>query len=80
MKTSVKFRTYAEECRRLAKHIKPEHRAALREIADAWIRCAEEAERGTDKDEPSETSGEPEPIRFGKEKYSWATAATDLDV
>jgi hypothetical protein len=29
--------------------MKPEHRATLLEIADAWIRCAEEAERGEEK-------------------------------
>ena len=44
MNNSKSYRKYAEECRRLAKQMKPEHRAALMEIAEAWIRCAEEAE------------------------------------
>jgi len=46
MRDSITFRKYAQECRRLAKQMKPEHRATLLEIADAWSRCAEEAERG----------------------------------
>jgi hypothetical protein len=29
--------------------MKPEHKATLLEIADAWDRCAEEAERKTGK-------------------------------
>jgi hypothetical protein len=45
MKQVMKFRRYAEDCRRLAKSMKPEHQATLLEIADAWDRCAEEAER-----------------------------------
>jgi len=38
------FRRYAEECRRLAKSMKSEHKATLREMAEAWDQCAEEAE------------------------------------
>ena len=30
------FRRYAEECRRLAKSMKSEHKATLLEIAEAW--------------------------------------------
>ena len=45
MKDYMKFRRYAEDCRRLANIMKPEHSATLLEIADAWDRCAEEAER-----------------------------------
>jgi hypothetical protein len=49
MRDSITFRRYAEECRRLSKHMKPEHRATLLEIAEAWDRCAEEAEPGAEK-------------------------------
>ena len=49
MKDVMKFRGYAEDCRRLAKSMKPEHEAMLREIADAWDRVAEEAEREAEK-------------------------------
>jgi hypothetical protein len=31
--------------------MKPEHRAALLEIADAWIQCAQETERASDNGE-----------------------------
>jgi hypothetical protein len=44
MEDIEKFRQYAEECRRLAKSMKPEHKATLLEIAEAWDQCAEEAE------------------------------------
>jgi len=46
MSDSTTFRKYAQECRRLAEQMKPEHRATLLEIAEAWNRCAEDAERG----------------------------------
>jgi hypothetical protein len=51
MKDVIKFREYAEDCRRLAKSMKPEHKATLLETADAWERVAEEGEReaGTKK-------------------------------
>jgi hypothetical protein len=49
MEDATKFRRYAEDCRRLAKSMKPEHKAMLLEIADAWDECAEEAERKTGK-------------------------------
>jgi hypothetical protein len=39
------FRDYAAECRRLAQRAPPKDRAVLMEIADAWIACAEDAER-----------------------------------
>lgn len=45
MKDVIKFRRYAEDCRRLANSMKPEHKATLLEIAVAWDKCAEEAER-----------------------------------
>ncbi len=40
-----KFRVYAAECRRLARTASQHDRAVLTEIADAWITCAEQAER-----------------------------------
>jgi hypothetical protein len=39
------YKRYAEECRRLATTGPEEHRLILLEIADAWIKLAEEAER-----------------------------------
>ena len=49
MNDAIKFRGYAEDCRRLANSMKPEHKATLLEIADAWDQCAEEAEREAGK-------------------------------
>jgi hypothetical protein len=40
-----KFREYAAECVRLAQRASEKDRTVLMEIADAWITCAEEAER-----------------------------------
>jgi hypothetical protein len=40
------YRRYAEDCRRLAKTVSEEHRRMLLEIAEAWIRLAEDAESG----------------------------------
>lgn len=40
-----RFRDYAAECRRLARTASQHDRAVLLEIADAWIVCAEKAER-----------------------------------
>jgi hypothetical protein len=45
MKDVMKFREYAEDCRRLAKSMKAEHQSTLLKIADAWDRVAEERER-----------------------------------
>jgi hypothetical protein len=49
MNDSKTLRGYAQECRRLAKKMKPEHRATLLEIAQAWDRFAVEAERNVDQ-------------------------------
>jgi hypothetical protein len=38
------YRTYAEECRKLAQKLKPEHRDTLMKIAAAWDQCATEVE------------------------------------
>ncbi len=40
-----KFRGYAAECRRLASSATERDRAVLKEIAQAWMACAQEAER-----------------------------------
>ena len=40
-----KFRAFAAECRRLAQRAADKDRQILMEIAEAWIACAEEAER-----------------------------------
>ena len=40
-----KFRDYAAECRRLAQRASEKDRIVLMEIADAWMACAEDAER-----------------------------------
>jgi hypothetical protein len=45
MQDPAKFREYAEECKRLAKTANGKDRAALLEIAEAWLACAAEAER-----------------------------------
>jgi hypothetical protein len=39
------FRDYADECRRMAQKASEQDRGVLMEIAQAWMRCAEEAER-----------------------------------
>lgn len=44
MESPAKFREYAAECRRLMKQATPENRERLREIAEAWDRCASDAE------------------------------------
>jgi hypothetical protein len=45
MQGETKYRKYAEECERIARESKPEHRAALLAIARAWRMCAETAEQ-----------------------------------
>lgn len=40
-----KFRGYAAECHRLASTASEKDRAVLIEIAEAWLACADEAER-----------------------------------
>jgi phytoene/squalene synthetase len=45
MQDAKKYREYAEECRRIAQHLPPDQKATLLEIANAWIRCAENEER-----------------------------------
>ena len=45
--SAKQFRDYAAECRRMARNVSENDRAVLMQIADAWITCAEEAERAT---------------------------------
>jgi hypothetical protein len=56
MRDPAKFRKYAEECRRLANTMPKEHRGTLLKIADAWIECAQDAERDPSKKDPSDSS------------------------
>jgi hypothetical protein len=44
MQSAAQYRTYAQECRKLAQKLKPEHRDTLTKIADAWNKCADDAE------------------------------------
>ena len=44
MQSAAQYRTYADECRRLAQKLKPEHRDTLTKIADAWDKCASDVE------------------------------------
>ena len=52
MEDAEKYRQYAAECRRLAEKSAAKDKAVLLEIAEAWIACAEQAER-------KEPSGKP---------------------
>lgn len=46
METIRDYRKFAEECYRLARGIKdPEHKKILEEMAEAWLRLADEAAR-----------------------------------
>jgi hypothetical protein len=44
MQSAAQYRTYADECRKLAQKLKPEHRGTLIKIADAWDKCANDVE------------------------------------
>ena len=51
MRDPATYRRYAEECRRLASIMPEEYRGTLLEIAEAWSKLAEEAERQTPRKE-----------------------------
>lgn len=51
------YREYAADCRRIAQTMRPDQKAKLLEIAEAWETCARDAE----KDKPAETD-EPAPL------------------
>jgi hypothetical protein len=53
-----KYRQYAAECRRLAAKSSAKDRAILLEIADAWIACAEGADRPSSRRNGGENSPE----------------------
>ena len=40
-----RYKKYAEECKRLAETMSPADRKAMLEIAEAWLVCAQEAEK-----------------------------------
>jgi hypothetical protein len=46
METTQDYRRFAEECRRLARGASdPEHKKILKQMAEAWMHLAAEAER-----------------------------------
>ena len=73
MRNPAKFRKYAEECRRLANIMPAEHRGTLLKIADAWVECAQEAERDTGKADTGDSSEDLAPrLNFGIAKQNRA--------
>ena len=54
MDSAEKFRQYAAECRRLAQRAAEKDRQVLMEIAEAWMACAEEAERKDKREKTKE--------------------------
>ena len=50
MLTPEKCREYAEECARIAKTLPARERDSMLAMAQAWIRCAEEAEEDRKRD------------------------------
>ena len=53
MENKDRYRSNAEECIRLAQSAKPQHEAALLEMAETWRRLAEEIAR----EKPSSRKG-----------------------
>ena len=45
MEDAKRYREYAAECQRLAQQAATKDKEVLLEIANAWIECAEQAER-----------------------------------
>jgi hypothetical protein len=62
LQSAAQYRTYAQECRKLAEKLKPEHRETLMKIADAWDKCADEVDAARQRrgglDENSNREGE----------------------
>jgi hypothetical protein len=50
MRDATIFRGYAEECRKLALKL-PQHEETLLRMAEAWLSCAEDAEKHRDDDD-----------------------------
>jgi hypothetical protein len=65
MQDPVKFREYADECKKLAQTASGENRAALLRIAKAWITCAEDVER--DRRRPDRDAGPGAADRSGRD-------------
>ena len=57
MPSPTQYRSYAEECRRLAREM-PEHRDALLKMALAWTRSAEDAEAEEKKNPRTDGDGQ----------------------
>jgi hypothetical protein len=53
MEDAKKFREYAADCRHLAQRANARDRVVLMKIAEAWLSCAEEAERKDKSGNPS---------------------------
>jgi hypothetical protein len=55
MRNAKLYRQYAAECRRIARTMRPDQKAKLLEIADAWEACARDAEKDQagDDEEPA---------------------------
>jgi transcriptional regulator of acetoin/glycerol metabolism len=57
MQSPSRYRQYAQECERIARQSAPQQRAVLLEIAEAWRRCAEDAEQHENAEAPQPTDG-----------------------
>jgi hypothetical protein len=57
MNNAAQYREYAEQCRKLAKSMKGEHRHTLLSIAEAWETCARELEEGQSRRSDMKTDG-----------------------
>ena len=49
MPTAQQYRAHAEECVELAKRARPQDKAILLEMAEAWLRLADEADKAEGK-------------------------------
>jgi hypothetical protein len=57
MESAERYRQYAEDCRRLAVKAAAKDRTALLEIAEAWSRCAIEAEHKAETTKGNKENG-----------------------
>ena len=58
MQSAAQYRNYADECRKLAQTLKPEHRDTLMKIADAWDRCADDIEAARRSDDGADNDND----------------------
>jgi len=57
MRNSQQYRTFADECERLATQAaNGRHRAILKEMALAWRQLADRAHQATEREEPGKPS------------------------